>query len=72
MSGVIVGKRVISHKLCDMLKINHGILWTYTHDVLESRNTYLGTNGLQLKRPRAIEPNHPLTNKKHYLIAPLH
>lgn len=62
MCGVIVSKWVISHKLCDMLKISHGLLQTYTHDALESRNTYLGTNGLQLERPRAIQPKHPLTN----------
>ena len=72
MCGIIVGKWVISHILCDMLKISHRLLWTYTHDALESRNMYLGTSGLQLERPRAIGPNHPLTNKKCLLIAPLH
>ena len=42
MCGIIVGKQVISHKLCDMLKISHRLLWTYTHDALESRKYVLG------------------------------
>lgn len=56
MCGIIVGKRVISHKLCDMLKISHRLLWTYTHDALESRNTTWESVDYNWKDPEQLDP----------------